>query len=303
MLMTESPTPTVDAFVRLFRGRGDAYGHDEGRCVKAKLTDEHWVDHLNGTEGMGVYPAVPTPDGPKCVWGCTDIDVEDYSQALLLQSTLEQAGIVSWIERSRSKGYHVWVFVDRPIEAEAMRNMQLVAHQVCDMIPKEVNPKQTDVSLTKYGNYVRLPYFGGICHTPDRRVILDINGDPMPLVDFVREATININTPDIIRRIARMYQPPAVQHVVMDVSDPNSDLAAGLRQISRLGYVIWRDGPLQGRDRSNTLMKLAYVCAESGMGASEAYMVVRDADRRWGKFHDRVDCDEQISKIVDRAYR
>jgi len=125
----------------------------------------------------------------------------------------------------------------------------------------------------------------------------------MPLVDFVREATANINTPDIIRRIARMYQPPAVQHVVMDVSDPDSDLAAGLRQISQLGYVIWRDGPLQGRDRSNTLAKLAYVCAESGMGASEAYMVVRDADRRWGKFHDRVDCDEQISKIVDRAYR
>jgi hypothetical protein len=302
MLMTPDTTTTVDAFVRLFRGRGDAYGHDEGRCVKAKIEREHWVDHLNGTEGMGVYPAVPTPDGPKCVWGCTDIDVEDYSQALLLQATLEQAAIVSWIERSRSKGYHVWIFVDRPIDAGVMRNMQLVAHQVCDLPPKEVNPKQTDVSLTKYGNYVRLPYLGGIDYTPERRVILDINGAPMPLVDFVREATLNINTPDIIRRVASMYQPPAEPPQTINMSDPSADLSSSLRQINGLGYVVWRDGPLQGYDRSNTLMKLAHLCYESGMTASQAQMVVRDADRRWGKFHGREDCDEQIGKIIRRAY-
>jgi len=302
LTMTPDTTATVDAFVRLFRGRGDVYGHDEGRCVKSKITDDHWVDHLNGTSGMGVYPAVPTPDGAICAWGCTDIDVEDYDQALLLQATLYQAAIVSWIERSRSKGYHVWIFVDRPIEAEAMRNMQLLAHQVCDMVPKEINPKQTDVSLTKYGNYVRLPYLGGLVETPVRRVILDMNGAPMPLVDFVREATININTPDIIRRVARMYEPPAQQHVVFNVSDPSTDLAEGLRQIGGLGYVIWRDGPLQGRDRSNTLARLAHICNESGMSASACAMVIRDADRRWGKFHGRADCDEQIDKMVRRAY-
>jgi len=31
-------------------------------------------------------------------------------------------------------------------------------------------------------------------------------------------------------------------------------------------------------------------------------MVIRDADRRWGKFHGRADCDEQIDKMVRRAY-
>ncbi|MGA0398043.1 MAG: TOTE conflict system archaeo-eukaryotic primase domain-containing protein, partial [Ilumatobacteraceae bacterium] len=233
---------TVDTFVRLFRGRGDVYGHDEGRCVKSQLTDEHWRDHLTGVSGIGIYPAVPTRTEVICAWGCTDIDIEDHSQALLLQDTLAQAGVVSWVERSRSKGYHVWIFTTSPVSAESMRNMQLVAHQVAGMDPREVNPKQTDVSLTKYGNYVRLPYLGGMNDTPTRRVIIDRDGEPIPLIQFLGEATETANDPDLIDRIASMYQPPVHQHVVIDTGDPDLDLASSLREVNGLGYVIWRDG-------------------------------------------------------------
>jgi hypothetical protein len=295
--------PTVDTFVRLFRGRGDVYGHDEGRCVKSQLTDEHWVDHLTGVSGIGIYPAVPTRTEVICAWGCTDIDIEDHSQALLLQDTLSQAGVTSWVERSRSKGYHVWIFTTSPVSAESMRNMQLVAHQVADMDPREVNPKQTDVSLTKYGNYVRLPYFGGMHDTPVRRVIIDRDGEPIPLIQFLGEATDTANDPDVIDRIASMYQPPVHQHVVIDTGDPDLDLASSLREVNGLGYVIWRDGPLQGHDRSRTLVRLAHLCRDSGMSPSQCGMVVRDADRRWGKFHERANGDIELDKIVVRVYQ
>lgn len=293
----------VDRFKRLFRGRGDVWGHDEGRCVKEKLTDEHWEDHLVGRQGIGIYPAVPVPDGRVvCAWGCTDIDIEDYGRAILLQDTLEQVGISSFIERSRSKGYHLWIFSSAPVSATDMRNMQLVAHQVADIPPIEVNPKQTDVTLGKYGNYVRLPYLGGLVDTPDRRVILDGNGDPMPLDMFLDSAEASVTDAAVISQVAALYQPPRQQHIQIDMSELDEDIATVLRNISPLGYVIWRDGPLEGNDRSRTLMRLAHLCRDSGLTPSQAVVVVRDADRRWGKFHDRADCDEQITNMVTRAF-
>lgn len=292
----------VTAFTKLFRGRGDVYGHDEGRCVKEPITRSHWQQHLDGTHGIGIYPAVPTSTEPICAWGCTDIDVEDHSQAILLQQTLQMANITSWVEKSRSKGYHVWIFTTAPVSAIAMRNMQLVAHQVADMDPKEVNPKQTDVTSHKYGNYVRLPYLGGAIATPTRRVIITPEQKPIPLDIFVDEALASANTPEQIMQIAAMYQPPKQQRVVIDISDPSSDLAEGMRTISPLGYVIWRDGPLEGRDRSRTLVRLTHLCHDSGMSPSACTMVIRDADRRWGKFHERANGDDEINKIVVRVY-
>jgi len=299
-------TTTVQQFQRIFRGRGDVWGHDEGRCVKEKLSDEHWQDHLVGRSGIGIYPAVPVPDGRvMCVWGCTDIDTDDYDAARLLQSTLQQVGFKAYIERSRSKGYHVWIFVNRPVLAEHMRNVQLAAHVVANMKPIEVNPKQTDVSLHKYGNYVRLPYVGGMDETPARRVILDDDGAPMPLQQFLNDVYDNgfIDDLDHFAQVAAMYQPPKQHTVQWSVTDPSNDLAEGMRTIAPLGYVIWRDGPLEGRDRSTTLARLAHICAESGMPPSAATMVVRDADLRWGKFHTRADGDEQINKMITKAYQ
>jgi len=294
-------------YQRLFRGRGDVWGHDEGRCVKEKLTDQHWEDHLTGRCGIGVYPAVPTPDGRVlCAWGCTDIDVEDFGAALLLRDTLLAANITSFIEKSRSKGYHVWLFTATPVTAMIMRYVQLVAHQVADMRPIEVNPKQLDVSPSKYGNYVRLPYMGGLVGVPERRVIVDDDQRPVPLGNFLDDALGSLNDPNHLAAIADMYVPPEPSRPVLHLSDsddPSVDLANGMRAISPLGHIIWRDGPLEGRDRSTTLARLGHICNESGMSPSEARTVVASADRRWGKFHDRPDCDEQINKIIEKAYR
>lgn len=293
----------VERFKKLFRGRGDVWGHDEGRCVKQPITDEHWQDHLAGRSGMGVYPAVPVPDGRVlCVWGCTDIDIEDYGRATLLADTLREVGITTFIERSRSKGYHVWLFAAGPVSATDMRNLQLVAHQVADIPPIEVNPKQTDVTLRKYGNYVRLPYFGGLVDTPDRRVILDAYGDPMPLAYFLDAAYATLTPVDTIAQVAAMYRAPKPERASIDINELDDDIATVLRGISPLGYVVWRDGPLEGNDRSRTLMRLGHLCRDSGMSPSETMIVVRDADRRWGKFHSRDDCDMQLTNLVSRVF-
>lgn len=292
----------LEMFVTLFRGRGDCYGSETGGCVRERLTSHVFYNHLTDGPSIGVYPAVPTSSDSICVWGCSDIDVEDLGAAKLLRRTLEAAGIHAWIERSRSKGYHVWVFADGIVPAEDMRRMLLVAHQVANYPAREVNPKQSDVSVTKVGNYVRLPYPHGLIANPTRRTMLDEHDNPIPLRTFLQLVSSRRTSVDDIKRISSMYVPPVKQHVVIDW-DTSEDLDTALRMASPLARIIWRDGPLPSQDRSKALMRLAYVCASSGIPPSMCHVIVVDADKRWGKFHARGDAGmEQINKIVGRAY-
>lgn len=294
---------TVDMFVELFRGRGDCYGSDDGGCVRNQLTRDVFASHLGDGPSIGVYPAVPRGTAPAiCVWGCSDIDVEDIDSAKLLKRTLESAGVHAWLERSRSKGYHVWVFASEPVPAEDMRRMLLVAHQVADYPAREVNPKQSDVSAHKVGNYVRLPYPKGMLDTPLRRVILDDDDQPMPLASFLNLVSVRKTSPETIQRIASMYTPPVRETVVVDF-DVNESLDDALRATSPLARVIWQQGPIGSQDRSTALTRLAHVCFRSDISPSLCMVIVTDADKRWGKYHMRGDAGmEEIRKIVQRAY-
>lgn len=289
-------------YVSLFRGRGDVYGHEEGRCVKEPLTHEVFVGHLDGTHlPIGVYPIVPLRGQFHVVWGCTDIDVEDLAMARRLQEALFAAGIVSWVERSRSKGYHVWVFSAGLVTAADMRRMLLLAHQVAEVPAREVNPKQEFLTGGNYGNYVRLPYPNCYDVSTDKRRVLDSHNEPMPFDQFVFAAHGTRNQPELITRLASMWVPPKPSVVVRDLAVCES-VDDALSKLSPLGKVIWRDGPLEGRDRSSTLTKLAHECGRSGMNPSETKVLITDADLRWGKYHLRPDGESEIDKLIVRVF-
>jgi len=223
-----------------------------------------------------------------------------------MQRTLGAVGIISWVERSRSKGYHVWVFATEPVPAEHMRRMLLAAHQVANYPAREVNPKQSDVSIHKVGNYVRLPYYGGLVAVPSRRVVLDDNDNPMPLEQFVDSATADRVPPSVISHLSSLYVPPVSTKPSIDFGSMmiEEDLEQALRSTSQLARVIWKQGPINGQDRSTALMRLAHVCFRSGVSPSMCRVIVIDADKRWGKYHMRGESGlMEINKIVERAYR
>ena len=296
---------TVKDFVTLFRGRGDVYGHNEGRCVKEALTPAKFRGHLDGVEPIGVYPLVPIPptDTFGCVWGCSDFDTADALQhARTLQAAFAAAGVLAWVERSRSKGYHVWVFAEKLVTADNMRNMFLAAHQVADVPATEVNPKQTKLAHGQYGNYVRLPYPDYAADT-DRQRVLYADNTPMPLAGFLEQALAARVSPDTVERLASMYVPPA-----KSLPDPKSfefedtNLMEAMAGLSTLGQIIWRDGPLQGRDRSSTLARLGHECVRSGLTPSQTRAVLKTADQRWGKYHLRPNGEMEIDKLVIRVH-
>lgn len=299
--MTIDSTQTT-RFIKLFRGRGDVYGSEEGGCIKSPLTTQVFTDHLNGLTPIGVYPMVPIKSDWYTVWGCTDIDTGDFQAAINLQDAFKSVGIKAFIEKSRSKGYHVWVFASEPVLAKDMRRMFLACHQVVDYPALEVNPKQESLnSSMQYGNYVRLPYPNySDLSVPNRRVIRR-DESPVSLVDFLDYAETTLVDSATVKALAGRYQPPIAKTQVTDYA-PCESVQEALRHLSPLGKVIWRDGPLAGNDRSRTLSKLGHESVRSGMNPSQTKVLLTDADLRWGKYYLRTNGELEIDKLITRVY-
>lgn len=289
----------VDQFVTLFRGRADVYGSWTGGCIRKQLTPDKFMEHLQGDELIGVYPLLPYKSNWYCVWGCSDIDVDDLDSARNLQMAFGIKGIKSWVEKTR-KGYHVWVFCDSLIAGAIMRRAFLAAHQAINYPAKEVNPKQESAGAG-YGNYVRLPYpnaINGLFNA--ERIILDDNDQPMPLTEFLNEALNSRATPEQLEALATLWKPPTRSHVVH--AEASADVRHLLHKAGAIPYVIWRDGPMEGTDRSSTLFRLSCKCRDNGVTPQDTFAIIKSADERWGKFYLREDGQEELIKIIERSY-
>lgn len=295
---------SVEQFVALFRGRGDAYGSWEGGCIRQTVTVDSFRRHLDGTEPFGVYPII-TKDGQEYVaWGCIDIDIDDLDGARNLQTILKARNIPTWVERTR-KGYHVWCFPEQPVTAAIMRRALLAAHQVLDYPAKEVNPKQETLASGQLGNYVRLPYYGPQDGVPVDRYIMDDNDVALTLHQFLGVVT---RAPvKAIESTAQLWRPPAVAHVTFDTTTAvsSSDVERIMHRppVGKTAWTIWKYGPRpEWPDRSNTLTRLAGHLCRDGVPMDQAWLVLVDADRRWGKFHGRADGDHQLRRILQHGY-
>ena len=168
-------------FMALFDGNHAAVGTEEGGCLRwpdqlPMLADVWWEcmvkDHLTGEHSpIGVYPMVHSDAGWQVKWGCVDFD-EGETQSLVyarnVANALKAMGVQGWIERSRSKGYHVWVFAEEWVPADLMREALLGVCQVVDAPTREINPKSSGFdNPATLGNYVRIMYPGGLHGTLD----------------------------------------------------------------------------------------------------------------------------------------
>lgn len=285
----------IEKFMLLFGGRTDAHGTWEGGSKKSPVSYETFAKHLYGEELIGIYPLT---DGSSVRWGCSDIDVDDLDAARNLQTALRVKSVPSYVEKT-ARGFHVWVFANDWIPAPIMRRAFLSAHEVIGLPPKEVNPKQEEAN--GLGNYVRLPYPGGIDSMPENRYMLfDREDEPMTLKQFIDsayETRVNIN---LLRPLAERHRPKT--RAVLDQLQTSASVQEALTHVNAFVKNIWRNGPFESRDRSNTLCKMVHKMHDQGTPMNMAYIILADADKRWGKFHLRTDCVEQLVKIVEDIY-
>jgi hypothetical protein len=287
-------TDAVEIFMDLFKGRSDAYGTWSGGSVRSEVNYSSFARHLNGEELIGIYPLTSES---TVRWGCSDIDVDDLDAARNLQTAFKMKDVASYVEKT-VKGYHVWVFADEWIPAPVMRRAFLSAHQVIGLAPKEVNPKQEEA--TGLGNYVRLPYPDGYDQMPEVRYMLfDAQDVPMTLAQFLASAPYNRTSINLLKPLADLYRPPRRAVVEPNINAP---IRESLKFIN--GYIanIWRNGPMNNGDRSNTLVRMCHYMREYGTPINHAYCILVDADKRWGKFHERPDAVVHLTKIIEDAY-
>lgn len=283
-------------FITLFRGRGDCYGSWDGGCVREPLSVDIFRQHLEGDKWIGVYPAFSHNGETWCIWGCSDIDYDNPEHAWLLHDAFEAAGVTSWVEKTR-RGYHIWVFATDLVPARNMRRMFLAAHQVADLPAKEVNPKQETLARGQVGNYVRLPYPN---HAKPERIMINREGEWLWLMDFMDDAINTRVEPSTIERLANYYKPPVVHYTA---SAPSHDMTEASRKLTPLGRTIFRDGPIEGRDRSTTLTHLAHECRKASLHPKDAMSLLEDADIRWGKYLARGEAGRiELEKLLVRAY-
>lgn len=167
-----------------------------------------FADHLAGSVDIGTYPV---RDDATCRWGCIDIDTptggndaDSYRRATDIWSVWQYYDCTSWIERSRSKGYHVWIFSDW-LPARIIRSAGLWVNHISEAESKEVNPKNVAPWLTSDGliNTVRTPYAGAA--NPGRMVVLDELGKDIEFAEWVREASARQCRADVLATLAERW--------------------------------------------------------------------------------------------------
>jgi hypothetical protein len=157
----------IELVESVFKGRNDAYG--AGDSVKEQVTNEVIKAHLMGKRRIGKYPLSPDIlDGSGTWWAAADIDENRLDIAVDFMDALEHLKIPCYIERSKSKGFHCWVFFAQPIEAKIARALMGYATEIVERDAnfkiKEIFPKQNTIKNADgtfgYGNYIFLPLFG-----------------------------------------------------------------------------------------------------------------------------------------------
>lgn len=315
-------TALTEKFAELFAGRRDAYGTDRGGCVRLygvngdatlRLVDFEVVlrEHLDG-KPIGIYPMKPFGDGWIVKWGAVDLDIKvdgkpsyDYQTeaeahvaSINLFRTLQAFGLNGWVERTRSRGRHVWVFANQWVPASTMRRALLVACQIACVSTREINPKQETLGDGQLGNYVRAPYPGGHKAVGQQMVVATEYHTTIPYGEFVQYAHATRTTVDKLQKVAALWTPPAPSIAWGPRSYPSSFVKDdGYPPVVR---AVIANGP-RG-DRSSALMYLAAKCAQAQLAPADALLAVDDAAARWGKFDGRKDRMKQLQRIVERAY-
>jgi hypothetical protein len=165
--MTQKNYKTSDEKIRiyqnLFTGLTNAYGTYDpatGRSwqVRKPVTYNTILEHLKGKKPYGIY--LLDGDNTKAI--AVDFDDKDPFPPIEFINSARHYQIPAYIETSKSKGFHVWIFFNNNgVKAFKAR---LVVKNILEEIEHpqtEIFPKQDFLDITtSFGNFINAPLFG-----------------------------------------------------------------------------------------------------------------------------------------------
>lgn len=153
--MTTTPSQDIiNLFRQRFIQREDCYPLQIARnggsytVIREPLTDAIIAGHLQGSKTIGLYSS---PDSTT-KWLCIDIDTLDQAELRKVKKRVSQLGIPFLTEFSGKKGYHIWIFFNKPYPNRIARTLGQ------EIGPShEIFPKQDHIEPSKLGNLVKAP--------------------------------------------------------------------------------------------------------------------------------------------------
>ncbi len=317
----EADPQTVFDFALLFRGGKVAIDDpDDDRGFRPWQTDDggfipadgkDWIsvvdDHLNTGPSIGVYPLFTQNDQHMVYWGCVDWDDPpplSLTHAKNVWEALRQLGVTSWVEQSRSKGFHLWVFFKDTMPAVSVREGLIGVCNIVDAPAKEVNPKQVELSERGWGNGVRLPY--GFLRKPggyNEVVQPDVTYSKRPVGSFVVQAIANVTPVEDWEAVRAVYSPPDALPAPQQGVGTREGVLTGLAASIRDGGPRTSPDKPHG-DRSATLYALACAMVRQGYSDHTVLREMEAADIDWGaKYFNRPDGGRQLERTLQNAKR
>ena len=186
--MTEAYKRVTDQQVALFRhcftGLPSVYGTYDPITggawqVKAPVTDQVIRNHLMGLCPFGVYLLVYDRTHAIVV----DFDTLDPEPPQRFVLNAARRGLPAYIERSKSKGHHVWLFADAGgiLAANGRRTASAILEEM-GLERVEVFPRQDCLHHGGFGNFINTPLFGRLTAT-GHSVFVDPENALLPFPD------------------------------------------------------------------------------------------------------------------------
>ena len=161
-----STAEKIAVFRTLFTGLPHAYGTYDpvsglATQVKAPVTDQVLLGHLTGRRPYGVYLLVKDRTHAAAV----DFDSENRLVVVEFVAKAKGYGITAYVERSKSKGYHGWIFFDET-GVPAIKARLVLRHiltEIGEPSTTEIFPKHDMLHTNvQYGNFINAPLFGAL---------------------------------------------------------------------------------------------------------------------------------------------
>ena len=153
----------ISLFGSYFSGLPNVYGTydpDTGRSWQEKkpVTADTILAHLKGKRHYGVYLLVK--DTIRAI--AADFDHHDPTKPFEFIQTARHYRLPAYLEVSKSKGFHVWVFFqENGIKAYKARSVVKAILDQIEASQTEVFPKQDCLdSRASFGNFIYTPLFG-----------------------------------------------------------------------------------------------------------------------------------------------
>lgn len=274
-------------FMELFSGRKEAYGLNNF-CLKETLTPEIYKNHIDGVQRIGVYPIY---DKQWIKFISFDLDENNFEKALLIKQRLENLNLKIWLERSKSKGFHGWLFFNKPVEAVKPRLIFESVIQELEMI-LEVFPKQDEISENSpYGNYINLPLFGG--DVKNGKTVFVDNNDKIiidSISDINKIKTVDPKTLDAIIFLRKLVRKKII---ISETSEERKTYSKELPCIEKI-----KQGVGKGH-RDNACLRLVINLKEKGIPRDDIETLINN----WNLKNKEPLPDKDLIKIINSVFK